>query len=106
MQLQKWIEKNTEFQADGSVMVICGQRPLTPSQPSSLPSGEASSVSYRWLKTNSQWVAMSWKSLYTAGRFTRTDLSSYVMVSVRDGASPPTMTQSQSHAVLSRSDVG
>jgi len=36
MQLQKWIEKNTEFQADGSVMVICGQRPLTPSQPSSL----------------------------------------------------------------------
>jgi len=32
-QFQKWIGKTAEFQKDGSGMVICGQRPLRPSQP-------------------------------------------------------------------------
>jgi len=32
-QFQKWIGKTAEFQKDQSVMVICGQRPLRPSQP-------------------------------------------------------------------------
>ena len=31
--LQKQIGQTGEFQKDGSVMVICGQRPLRPSQP-------------------------------------------------------------------------